>query len=241
MMKRPVRAVLLDIDGTLYHQSTLRCLMALELCTLPLAMMSCKSAYTAWRILGYFRRVREELRGLYEPESCLATLQYVEAAKQAGENPMTMEGVVSEWIYQRPLKYLKLCRRRGIEAFLAYLESKGIQIGVFSDYPAWEKLSALGLGDKVSLALCATDSDVNAFKPHPKGFLRACAIWGLHPEEVLYVGDRPEVDALGAAAAGMSCVILTRGPRLKGQGNSSSAYVTFSSFERLQHALTADS
>jgi putative hydrolase of the HAD superfamily len=50
--------------------------------------------------------------------------------------------------------------------------------------------------------------DVNAFKPHPRGFLAAAERWGLAPDSILYVGDRPEVDAVGAAAAGMRCVVI---------------------------------
>jgi HAD superfamily hydrolase (TIGR01549 family) len=162
----------------------------------------------------------------------------VEAAKRAGEEPLTMERVVFEWIYQRPLKYLRLCKRRGVEAFLASLESKGIQAGVFSDYPVLDKLNALGLSKRMSLALCATDPEINAFKPHPKGFLHACALWGLHPDEVLYIGDRPEIDAVGAITAGMPCAILTGKGCVKGRGDSWSNYTTFSSFIGLQHALT---
>jgi FMN phosphatase YigB (HAD superfamily) len=33
--------------------------------------------------------------------------------------------------------------------------------------------------------------------------------WGLDPSEVLYVGDRIDVDAPGARAAGMPCAVLT--------------------------------
>ena len=117
-------------------------------------MRSCRSAYSIWRSLGHFRRVREELRHLGEPEDALATLQYVEAAKRTGEDRAQIESVVAEWIYQRPLKYLRLCRRRGLEAFLTFLESKGIQVGVFSDYPVLDKLQALGLAERISLALC---------------------------------------------------------------------------------------
>jgi HAD superfamily hydrolase (TIGR01549 family) len=240
MLKQPIRAVLLDVDGTLYHQRPLRCFMALELCTLPLSMRSCRSAYSVWRSLGHFRHVREELRHLGEPEDDLATLQYVEAAKRAREDQAQIESVAAEWIYQRPLKYLRLCRRRGLEAFLMFLESKGIQVGVFSDYPVLEKLQALGLSGKMSLALCATDPEINAFKPHPKGFLHACALWGLSPEEVLYIGDRLEVDAVGAANAGMPCALLGEGTRVRQYSNSSIGYVTFSSFIGLQHALTSN-
>jgi len=239
MLKQPIRAVLLDVDGTLYHQRPLRCFMVLELCTLPLSMRSCRSAYSIWRSLGYFRRVREELRRLGEPESYLAMLQYVEAAKRAGEDRTQIESVVVEWIHQRPLKYLRLCRRRGIEAFLTFLESKGIQIGVFSDYPILDKLQALGLAERMSLALSATDPEINAFKPHPKGFLHACALWGLPPAEVLYIGDRPEVDAVGAANAGMPCVLLGKAAHLRDFSKTSTCYIPFSSFTRLQHALTS--
>ena len=240
MIKRPVRAVLLDVDGTLYSQRILRGFMGLELCTLPLSMHSYRSAYSIWRSLGYFRRVREELRHLGEPEDDLATLQYTEAAKRAGEDPAQIERVVAEWIYQRPLKYLRFCKRRGLEAFLTFLENKGVQVGVFSDYPVFDKLQALGVSQRISLTLCATDSEINAFKPHPKGFLHACTLWGLSPEEVLYIGDRPEVDAVGAANAGMPCALLREQFRVRGYSKSSVNYVTFASFTGLQHAFTSD-
>jgi putative hydrolase of the HAD superfamily len=239
MLTQPIRAVLLDVDGTLYYQRSLRCFMALELCALPFSMRSCRSAYSIWRSLGYFRRVREELRCLGKPEGLLATLQYVEAARRAGNDRVQIESMVVEWIHQRPLKYLKLCRRRGLEAFLTFLESKGIQVGVFSDYPVLDKLRVLGLAERMSLALCATDPEINAFKPHPKGFLHACALWGLPPEEVLYIGDRREVDAAGAANAGMPCILLGNVASLRGSHQTSAFYSTFPSFPRLQHALTA--
>ena len=117
--------------------------------------------------------------------------------------------IVEEWIYHRPLKYLKWCRRRGAGTFFADVQRRGIKIGVFSDYPAQEKLKALELDSYVHLVLCSTDKEINAFKPHPRGYLRACEQWGLQPHEVLYVGDRPEVDAKGAAAAGMPCIIVS--------------------------------
>ena len=81
-------------------------------------------------------------------------------------------------------------------------------MGVFSDYPGSDKLVALGVAEHVSLVVCATDEAVNAFKPHPRGLTHACAAWGLRPEQVLYVGDRPEVDAAAAAAQGMPCAIV---------------------------------
>jgi putative hydrolase of the HAD superfamily len=88
-------------------------------------------------------------------------------------------------------------------------------MGVLSDYPAEAKLRALGVADRFSPILCASDPEVGAFKPNPAGFLRACTLWGLTPAEVVFVGDRPDVDAAGARSAGMRCVIVGR----KGSGD----------------------
>ena len=233
----PIRAVLLDVDGTLYYQQRLRAYMVCELCMLPVIQRSCSAACDSWRALRMFRRVREGLRHVGEADMRLAQWQYSAAVQRIGWQPAVLENLVVEWLYQRPLKYLRFCRRRGLEAFCAFLENRGIQIGVFSDYPAMDKLKSLGVADRMSVALCATDPEINALKPSPKGFLHACRLWGLRPEEVLYVGDRPEVDAVGALNAGMPCVILTPWTRQEGQSDMPSAYKTFASFARLQRAL----
>ena len=110
----------------------------------------------------------------------------------------------------RPLKYLQFCRAVGLDGLLAELDRLGVRTGVLSDYPAEAKLRALGLEGRFSPVLCATDPEIGAFKPSPRGFLRACAVWNLPPRDVLFVGDRVDVDAAGAAAAGMRCVIIGR-------------------------------
>jgi HAD superfamily hydrolase (TIGR01549 family) len=231
-MRRAPRAVLLDVDGTLYHQGPLRLCMALELVA---------SGRRSWSAIRAFRRVREDLRDLGVAEAPLVRLQSQLTAERQGMPVEEVEAAVSEWIYRRPLKYLLRCRRRGIEGFLDYLESRGISAGVFSDYPAREKLEALQLAAKISLVACATDTEINAFKPHPRGFLWSCQRWGLEPAEVLYVGDRPEVDAAGAAKAGMPCAILSGKLGLAAKRSPSSSFSRFTSFAGLQHAIDAGS
>ena len=229
-MKGAVRAVLFDVDGTLYHQGPLRLCMALELVA---------SGRRTWGAIRAFRRVREELRDLGAAEAPLPRLQYQLAAERQQMRVDEVEAAVSEWIYRRPLKYLRRCRRAGIESLLGYLGSRGIPAGVFSDYPAREKLHALHLAETISLIACATDAEINAFKPHPRGFIWACERWGLEPSEVLYVGDRAEVDATGAANAGMHCVIISRRPGLASQGAAPAGFTRFTSFSGLQHAIDA--
>jgi FMN phosphatase YigB (HAD superfamily) len=186
-----------------------------------------------------FRKVREGLRQAGTAEVGLARWQYIAAAQRLDWEPAALEKLVTEWFYQRPLKYLRFCRRRGLATFCASLENKGIHIGVFSDYPVMDKLKCLGVADRMSVTLCATDPEIDAFKPSPKGFLYACMLWGLRPEEVLYVGDRPEVDAVGARNAGMPCVILSHWACRQGHGlgDAPGTYAAFASFAGLQRAL----
>ena len=231
------RAILLDVDGTLYHQSPLRLCMALELSTLPLAWKSRRSATVILNTLRHFRSIRETLRNEGRGKDLLVDLQYKRTAEHVGLAQSVVEDVVREWMYQRPLKYLRFCKRLGLEAFFSYAEMMGLRIGVFSDYPAQEKLQSLGLAKRVHLSLCATDMAINAFKPHPQGYWQACEHWGLKPEEVLYVGDRPEVDANGAAAAGMPCAILSRLRKNSNDEDLDQGYSRITSFRDLQHVL----
>lgn len=206
----PIRAVLLDIDGTLYHQQSLRGLMAFELSTVPFALGSIRKALRVWRILKCFREGREALRTMEDPSTPLVNMQYSLVAEQVGVTPSEVEIVVREWMFRRPLKYLRICRRRAMKEFFQLAADRGLRTGVFSDYPVREKLQGLGIHAPLTVELCATDPEINAFKPNPKGFLYACHLWNLDPREVLYVGDRYDVDACGAKAAGMPYVIFSR-------------------------------
>lgn len=231
-----IRAVLLDIDGTLYHQQRLRMFMGLELLGLPFSKRSLRSARRVWHVVSYFRKVRERLRQQGSLRKVLEELQYSETAKHVGIPIQEVRELVEEWMFDRPLKYLEWCRRKDLVAFFSSLKGKGMLIGVFSDYPVAEKLQALKVSKYVSLMLCATDPEINAFKPDPRGFLRSCEVWGLEPKEVLYVGDRPDVDAGGASASGMPCAIITNSPKTDNAGNQG-GYLTFSSLSALQNAL----
>jgi beta-phosphoglucomutase-like phosphatase (HAD superfamily) len=146
-----------------------------------------------------------------------------------------VEALAKEWMQVRPLKYLRACRAVGLDALVAWLADCGIPMGVLSDYPAADKIVALGLTGRFSPVLSATDPEIRAFKPHPRGFLRAAAIWHLATSDVLVVGDRLDADAAGAAAAGMPCVIIGRA-RL-GRSSSPTVHRVLPSLEALHHVL----
>jgi HAD superfamily hydrolase (TIGR01549 family) len=216
-----IRAVLFDVDGTLYHQNPVRALMAGEMALHGLR--SLRDARRVARIVRTFRRTREQLREVEGAVGGLETLQYEQAAFRLEIQPAEVRAVVEEWMLQRPLKHLRIARRRGVTGLLQTLTARGIRAGALSDYPVEDKLRALGIAAHFSLQLCTTDRAIDAFKPHPKGFWHACTLWGVAPEEVLYVGDRPEVDGVGAAAAGTRCVIVSdvrRGGDAAGHGGA---------------------
>lgn len=70
------------------------------------------------------------------------------------------------------------------------------------------KLRRLGLRDRFECLLCS--EELGHAKPAPEAFLAACDALGLPPHEVAYVGDKPDVDARGAEAAGLFGVWLDR-------------------------------
>ncbi len=208
-LARAPRAVLFDLDGTLYSQPPLRAGMALELAARFLDPAAARTAARVVRTLRAFRRIREDLRGRELAGSdCLERLQFTETAGRVGLAPADVEAIVEEWMLRRPLRYLRMCRRPGLRRLLRLLRDRRTPCGVLSDYPADAKLRALGVGGDFFPVLCTTDPAINALKPHPAGFLKACRAWRLTPADVLYVGDRPAVDAAGAKAAGMPCFIV---------------------------------
>ncbi len=85
-------------------------------------------------------------------------------------------------------------------------------MGAYSDYPAVKKLSALGIAGAFESIISAEDPEVRGFKPHTNGFEVSAKKMGLLPEQILYVGDRVDVDGAGALQAGMGAAILSGRP-----------------------------
>ena len=81
-------------------------------------------------------------------------------------------------------------------------------MGVYSDYQAKYKIWGLGLQNIMPIVVCSEDPDVMSFKPGTRGFEVAAVKMGLAPEQVVYIGDREDVDAVGAFKAGMTPIIV---------------------------------
>ena len=222
-----IRAVLFDVDGTLYAQRPLRIRMLRELLALPLR--SPQKARSTWRAIRAVRQTLEDLRD-EPPGSGLRELRFVRAAERVGMEPAALREIALDWMYDKPLPHIAKHARPGMQEFVGWLAAQGRRIGVLSDYPCVDKLRVLGIERRVGLRLCCDDADIDALKPWPDGFRRAAEIWGVPTGHVLYVGDRPSVDGAGAKAAGMPCVILGK----SGLGRS---FVGVASFAELRRRL----
>ena len=118
-----------------------------------------------------------------------------------------VEATLTEWFDRRPLQFLGRHAVPGLPALFDGLRRSGIQIGVLSDYPAADKLDALGL--KADIVVSATDNDVGILKPHPRGLSALLARAGRGAGEAVMIGDRADRD--GAIASRLGTRFLLRG------------------------------
>lgn len=220
-----LRAIVLDLDGTLYRQTPVRRGMLVELvlnaCSRPL------ETYRVTRLLSAYRRAQEFLRADGTSRRQLAV-----ACEWTQSDAVWATAVIDEWMHQRPLKLVAAAVYPGLKNFLQAARENSILLGLFSDYPAEHKLRALGLADYFDAIADATQPEINAFKPSPAGLLAVLARLGAEPENSVYIGDRPDVDAEAARRAGMQAWILTSERPVRNAG-----WNAFSGFDELTGML----
>src|SRR5690606_28922089 len=98
---------------------------------------------------------------------------------------------------------LQTCRERGLAVALLTNSS--------ADYTG-TKLALAGLAAPVAelTAGVVTRDTLGVGKPAPEVFHHACALMGLRPDEVVYVGDELDVDTCAALGAGLGAAWLRR-------------------------------
>jgi putative hydrolase of the HAD superfamily len=185
-----IRAISLDMDGTLYRVSRLR---------------------VAWRLrferglLLALLAAREKVRheppfpdrdALYEREAELVApsfgLSVEEVRPRLAELRAALPGALTEGARPYP----------GAVAALEAAYARGIRIAILSDYDPIPKLEHLGLQHLPWAATIAAD-EFGALKPHPRPFLELARKIDCEPNEILHVGDREDLDVEGALASGM--------------------------------------
>jgi phosphoglycolate phosphatase/putative hydrolase of the HAD superfamily len=188
-------AWLVDLDGTLYHPGFIKLAMAVEI------------AISGWRAMSTiraFRHAHEQVRADTNEVGDPFAAQISRVAAARNQAPSEVERLIREWMFVRPLKYLRPFRRRALLDEITAFRAAGGKTAVVSDYPARDKLGALGVLEQFDTIVASGEPDgPRRLKPHPEGYLAAAERLGVAPERCLIVGDRDDADGAAARAAGM--------------------------------------
>lgn len=202
------KAVVFDVDGTLYYQPPLRRKMAVKLCSYYL--------FHFWKvkdllIVKEFRKVREHwVTNSGNGNTLVEEEQYQQVADKLKTNADRVKRVIYNWIYDFPLPYLKQYKDEKLAGIIESLKVQGIITAVYSDYPVEEKLKAMGI--HVEYHFSAANEEILCLKPDPKGLKEILKKLELSPDEVLMIGDRYSKDGLCAVGAEVDYVILPSKP-----------------------------
>lgn len=191
------RAWLVDLDGTLYTARWVKLAMAAEL------------AFRGWGAVSTLRRFRREHELLRDEldrdvESPFS-LQVERTAAALSVDRVLVERRVTEWMIERPQKWIRRFKRQGLLDEISSFRASGGKTALVSDYPASAKLAALeatGLFDAVVAS--GEAGGPRRLKPHPDGYLEAARRLNVAPNECLVIGDREDADGAAARAAGMA-------------------------------------
>ena len=214
MPRPPVQAVFLDLDGTLLDHD----------------------AATRAGALGMFSRYRDRLTGSderllrrWEDSTELHFDRYLRGeTSYAGQRrerirdlfeiaPSEMADAEADEIFS----VYRDAYERNWELFPDVIDTlealRGFRLGVITNGGSVhqrQKLEGVGVLDRFAAVVASEDEGVA--KPHPGIFEVACQALGAPPSACLHVGDRLDVDAIGARDAGLTGVWLDR--RAEGAG-----------------------
>lgn len=190
------KAWLVDLDGTLYRPKPVKALIALELLISPSVIP----------VLREFRHQHERMRreGYSSTTTPPFEQQLATTARAIGRDERYVREIVEQWMIRKPGRWLRRFLREELVAEIRSFRKTGGKTAVVSDYPAADKLAAMGVTDLFDLVVANGEPDgPEALKPSASGFLAAAKRLGLTPDACLVIGDRDDADGAAARAAGM--------------------------------------
>lgn len=195
-MTKRYDAWLVDFDGTLYAARWVKLAMAVELGV---------SGWGVVRTLRRFRHEHERIRiEVADPTDSPYALQIERTAVGLAIEPGAVEACVTEWMIERPIKWIRRFSNRALLEEIAAFRARGGKTALVSDYPATRKLAALGHGGLFDVVVASGEpGGPRRLKPDPAGFLAAAGALGVAPEKCLVIGDRDDADGAAARSAGM--------------------------------------
>lgn len=191
-MKKEYKAVVFDLDGTLYESHRFPLYLILRD---PLHM----------RLLGSERVSRKKIQGQHFKT---AEAYYDELFKIMGDNAGVKWEKASKWFWDRYMpNMIRIIRthytaRHHAKQLIDKLRSRGIKLAVLSDYAMVnEKLVAAGYQPTWFDGVYEAPA-VGGLKPCPETFRNVCGLLDVDPKDALMIGDKMRTDG-GAMTIGM--------------------------------------
>lgn len=198
-----LKAILFDLDNTLLDFSGFKRESALA------AAKAMRQAGLIQDEKVIFGKINE----IYGKKGVEYQLTFNETLKELGvQNDSQFERAKQAAIIAYTVKKYELLKpRQRVIQTLNSLKRK-YKLGIVTDAPkdkAWQRLILTGLDGYFFPVV--TFSDTNVRKPSTLPFKRALVFLKVLPEEVLYVGDFPERDIVGARKMGMKTCLAKYG------------------------------
>jgi len=202
--QREIKAVLFDIDDTLFDSTTLakmarmNAIKAMIECGLPIRNVQKGYSLLMKIVEKYGSNYDEHFDRLLEALGCSRDPKIIAA------------GIVA--YHDTKLGYIK--PNPDVIPTLIALGDKRCTLGIVSNgrsVKQWEKLIRLGLHHFFDAVIISEDA--GSEKPQSKIFKVAIEELGVKPEETVYAGDDPETDGLGANTAGLISVRIIKQER----------------------------
>jgi putative hydrolase of the HAD superfamily len=209
--QRPIRAVLLDGLGTLvaltppwpaFAQSLQR--------EHGIALSPAEAEWAFAAEMAYYRAHHHEGR---DPASLGELRWRCAEVLRAALPPAAASRLSPGELHAAMLAALRFRAHADALAALPLLRARGIALVVVSNWDVSlpHVLHDVGLGQLLDGVV--TSAEVGRPKPAPEMFRAALALARVAPEEALHVGDDLHADVLGAQAAGLRAVLLSRAAR----------------------------
>lgn len=203
------KAVIFDLDGTLYYQKPFRIKMALYL--VKYVITHPKSVSDIFLIKKY-REVREnwemcEKEMVFNQDISLDDRQYEYVAQKKNVGAEKVKKAVAFFMLDAPLSLLPRFRDEILTSQINILRENKVKVVVYSDYPVENKLKALGI--EADYCFTSADENISSMKPDPKGLAYIMQVLKLSKDDIIMIGDRYEKDGLAAINNDVDYIIVS--------------------------------
>ena len=186
---KSLKGFIFDLDGTLYSQKKMRAIMLSHL----VFYYGCRPHRIRELYALYcFRKMREKSEYKFARFEDL----YNAIEKKAYLPTKKIEESIRNWLFQVPLLVINACAYKSVITFANQQFDEGKKIFIYSDYPAEDKLDAIGMKHDVVFAF--GEDGIDEQKPSLRIMETILSKSGLKPNQLLYIGDRDDKDRVSA-------------------------------------------